>query len=103
MADAYPHCPSLGQTDTSAEAAQALEGVSARVQRLVLGAIEDAGANGLTAHEIALTLGMERSTVQPRTSELRQLGRIIDSAKRRPNPNGKRAIVWVATSDEIPA
>jgi hypothetical protein len=96
MADAYPNSPAPGRTDTSAAAAQAMEGVSARVQRLVLAAIKSAGAVGLTAHELAVTLGMERTTVQPRTSELRRLGRISDSRQRRPNSNGKNAIVWIA-------
>ena len=49
-----------------------------------------------TAPELALALQLERTTVPPRTSELRKLGRIIDSGQRRLNPNRKRAIVWVA-------
>lgn len=96
MSDAYPYSPAPGQTDTSAEAAQSLEGVSARIQRLVLAAIRSAGKAGLTAHEVSTVLRLERTTAQPRTSELRRLGRIVDSGQRRPNPNGKRAIVWIA-------
>lgn len=96
MSDVYPYSPAPGQTDTSAEAASAIEHLTARVQRLVLAAIKSAGTNGLTAHELAVALKMERTTVQPRTSELRRLGRIKDSGQRRLNPNSKRAIVWVA-------
>ena len=43
---------------------------------------------------------MERTTVQPRTSELKLLGLIEDSGERRRNRNGKRAIVWVACKRE---
>ncbi len=96
MADQYPYVPATGPTDTSAEAAIAMEPVTARIQRLVLAAIKAAGSTGLTAHELAVTLGMERTTVQPRTSELRKQEFITDSGNRRPNPNGKNAIVWVA-------
>lgn len=103
MSDGYPYYPAHGSTDTSAEAAHAMEGISARVQRLALAAINSSGDAGLTAHELALVLNMERTTVQPRTSELSLLGRIEDSGTRRLNPNGKRAIVWIATNPGEPA
>jgi hypothetical protein len=99
MMASYPHAPAPGQTDTSAQAAVAIEPVTARIQRLVLRSIRDAGPRGLTAHELALALVMERTTVQPRTSELRRLGKIKDSGQRRENPNGKKAIVWVAAGE----
>lgn len=97
MANQYPYTPAPGTTDTSAEAAMMMEPVTAHIQRLVLAAIRSAGSTGLTAHELAETLGMERTTVQPRTSELRKQELITDSGDRRPNPNGKNAIVWVAS------
>ena len=97
--DSYPHAPAPGQTETSIEAAASLEGVTARVQQLVLAEVRRAGSCGRTACELAVALGMERTTVQPRTTELRLLRKIADSGKRRPNPNGKRAIVWVARED----
>lgn len=96
--DDYPNAPAMGKTDTSAAAAEAIGTVSARVQRAVLHAVYNAGERGLTSHELAVTLGMERTTVQPRTTELRRLGKLRDSGQRRPNPNGKRAIVWAATA-----
>lgn len=99
MVDEYPYSPALGHTDTSAEAAAAVESITARVQRMVLSAVMSAGSNGHTAYELAVALKMERTTVQPRTSELRRLGRIRDSGQRRFNPNGKRAIVWVAQGE----
>ena len=42
-----------------------------RLQRMAEAAIRDAGANGLTADELAARLGMDRWSIQPRTSELR--------------------------------
>ena len=94
--DRYPHIPAPGRTDTSVDAAASMEPVTARVQRLVLRAIRHSGSAGLTTNELSAALNMERTTVQPRTSELRRLGVILDSGKRRPNANGKQAIVWIA-------
>lgn len=93
----YPYSPAKGQTDTSSDAAEAIKPITARVQRLALEGIILAGQQGLTAVELADLLCMERTTVQPRISELRRLGRIEDSGERRHNPNRKRAIVWVVT------
>jgi len=39
---------------------------------------------------------MDRWSIQPRTSELKRKGLIMDSGQRRPNCTGKLAIVWVA-------
>lgn len=47
----------------------------------------------------ALHLGCERVTIQPRCSELRLFGKIEDSGNRRRNGSGKRAVVWVASSE----
>lgn len=94
--DMYPHAPAQGKTDTSAEAADAMERCAGTVRDKALVAIQKAGERGLTAAELANVLDMERTTVQPRTTELRLMDRITDSGMRRPNPNGKRAIVWTA-------
>jgi hypothetical protein len=55
-----------------------------------------AGSQGLTAHETAFRLRIDRASIQPRLSELRSKGRIKDSGMRRRNASGRRAIVWVA-------
>lgn len=94
--DNYPVAPALGRTDTSAEAATSIAMATGRIQRMVYHAIGEVGSRGLTAEELAARLRMERTTVQPRTSELRLLGLIRDSGQRRPNKNGKKAIVWIA-------
>lgn len=94
--DVYPDTPGYRATDTSREAADAIAPVSARLQRLALRAIHAAGAAGLTADELAATLGVQRATIQPRTSELRRGHLIVDSGQRRRNASGVRAIVWTA-------
>jgi hypothetical protein len=90
----YPDRPACGATDTSAAAAADLAPHLGRLQQLTLDTITDAGADGCTANELAAITGLPREAIQPRTSELRKKGKIVDSGRRRPNPNGKSAIVW---------
>lgn len=92
----YPDAPGFKWTDTSKAAADAIAPKLGRLQRLALEAIKSRGAVGLTADELAEALGLDRYSIQPRTSELRQKGSIVDSGLRRPNASKKRAIVWVA-------
>ena len=92
----YPNAPGHRDVDTSVAAAEAIAPTLGRLQRIVFHAIRDAGEYGLTTHELAARLDMGRDSVQPRTSELRRLGKIMDSGRRRPNANGKAAIVWIA-------
>lgn len=93
----YPDRPGYRRRDTSKEAADAIAPKASSLQVLVLDAIRAAGALGLTAHECAAVLRLDRSAVQPRTTELSLLGFIRDSGARRHNTSGKRAIVWCAT------
>lgn len=90
----YPDTPGHRGVDTSAAAAEGLAPHLGRLQRLTLDAITDAGAHGLTANELAAALDVPREAIQPRTSELRRKGLIVDSGTRRFNSNGKKAIVW---------
>lgn len=92
----YPDYPGYQATDTSAEAAEAISEHLGRLQAMVLTAIAKRGSMGLTAHETATVLQSDRTAIQPRLSELRRKGRIVDSGLRRLNASGKRAIVWIA-------
>lgn len=67
-----------------------------RLQLLTWTAIRDAVDHGMTAHEVSLATGFDRHSIQPRISELRRKGLVIASTKRRPNPSGKSATVWIA-------
>lgn len=91
----YPDAPGHRGVATSIEAADALAPKLGRLQRMAEQAIAEAGPAGLTADELADVLGVDRWSIQPRTSELKRLGKIVDSGSRRFNSTGKRAIVWV--------
>jgi hypothetical protein len=91
----YPDRPGHRGVSTSVEAANALAPHLGRLQKLVLEAISEAYPVGLTADELATKLKLDRWSVQPRTSELKLKGLILDSGRRRPNVTGKKAIVWV--------
>lgn len=67
-----------------------------RLQKCSLVAIRSAFLGGLTAHETSAATGFDRVAVQPRISELRRKGLVVASGKRRRNPSGKTAIVWIA-------
>lgn len=90
----YPNSAGHRGVDTSIEAAASLADKLGNLQRMALAAISSAGARGLTADELAAELGVDRYTIQPRTSELRLKCIISDSGQRRLNASGKRAIVW---------
>lgn len=93
----YPVEPGHRGVDTSVAAAESIAPSLGRLQANVHEAVKAAGAAGLTTNEIAQWLGVDRGSVQPRTSELRLQGLIGDSGQRRQNENGKSAIVWVAS------
>lgn len=93
----YPDFPGHRGVETSVQAAQDFAPKLGRLQRLAEMAIRQAGAAGLTADELAARVGFDRWSIQPRTSELRRMGKIRDSGLRRSNGTGKNAIVWIAT------
>ncbi|RYD89419.1 MAG: hypothetical protein EOP50_17580, partial [Sphingobacteriales bacterium] len=74
----YPDAPGHRGIDTSIGAADALTPDLGRLQRMTEAAIRSAGYDGLTADEAASRLGMERWSIQPRTSELLRKGLIRD-------------------------
>ena len=96
----YPDYPGARSADTSRAAAEDVAPNLGRLQRLAYDAIKAQGAYGLTADELAETLGLDRYSIQPRTSELRHKGLVIDSGKRRRNASKKLAIVWVTREHE---
>lgn len=97
----YPDAPGHRRVSTSIEAAEAVAPKMGRLQKMALDAIAERGAFGLTADELAELLELDRYSIQPRTSELRRKGLIIDSGKRRRNSSGKSAIVWTAASPNL--
>lgn len=91
----YPEAAGHRGIDTSIAAAETIGPQLGYLQKVVRRAIIEAGANGASTNEIAERLQVERGSVQPRTSELRAKGLIVDSGRRRRNANGKLAIVWI--------
>lgn len=98
----YPEVPGNRGVDTSVAATADIQAQLGNLQSQVHEAIKAAGVHGLTTNEIAARLNVDRGSVQPRTSELKARGLIRDSQMRRPNANGKKAIVWVAGGDAWP-
>jgi hypothetical protein len=92
----YPTTPGHRGADTSIAAAADIAPEAPTIRRRALEIIADAGPAGKTAEELADALAMARVSVQPRTSELKALGKIAVSKLRRPNASsGKLARVWV--------
>ncbi len=102
MSDTYPNRPGDRGVETSIEAGNNLAPDLARLQAKTQGAYNEAGATGLTVVEAAERINLDRYTVQARTSELRKKGLIADSGQRRPNPSGRRAIVWTLPEHVAP-
>ena len=90
--DAAGHCG----IDTSIAAAGDIAFKLGRLPRLAQTTIREAGQQGLTADEMAASLGLDRWSIQPRTRELRRKALICDSGERRLNTTGKSAIAWTA-------
>ncbi len=95
----YPNSAGFkGAAETGREAAEAIAPKLGHLQSMVLAAIKSRGAYGLTPEELADVRDIGRVSVQPRFSELKAKGLIVDSGRRRQNPSRrKRAVVWVAT------
>ena len=95
-----PAVAPFSQATTSREAAEAIEPVTARLERRVLEAVRAAGKDGLCNHELEAQLDMPGNTVRPRIWTLRKRGLVVDSGTMRLTPAGRRAIVWTALLEE---
>jgi hypothetical protein len=94
----YPFTPGHRYVETSMIAAVMVAPHLRTKQRLALAAIT-AAPDGLNSWELANALHCRVNQVQPRTSELRRMGLIQDSGKRRANEWGNPSIVWVSSSE----
>ncbi|MBX3359914.1 MAG: hypothetical protein KF912_07980 [Phycisphaeraceae bacterium] len=83
---------------TSEVAASRIAGHAAQQRADVLAAIVKAGAHGATDAEIESATGIRAQSVSPRRGELRTLGAIVDSGRRRLTPRGRPAAVWIAST-----
>lgn len=86
----YPQAAGWKANGTSRDAAESIDAAGLRGK--VLAAIKSHGP--LTADECAERLHMDRLSIRPRCTELRELGKLRDTGLRRPNASGRGAIVW---------
>lgn len=89
----YPITAGFKRRGTSVEAAQSINAETLR--ETVLGWLRAHGPH--TADEAAAVLGETVLAIRPRFSELKRLGRIVETEQRRKNTSGRSAIVWRAT------
>ena len=82
------------KTDTSHAAARTVK--AATLKEEALGILLAYTGDGLTAEEIASALHRPYGSIQPRISELRNDGKVIDTGIRRRGQWGKMIIVWAA-------
>ena len=95
MDNLYPRTAGhRGNRDTSIMAGKHLQPHLGRLQNAVFNVVADAGPDGATCDDVGSALGWIVFRVRPRTAELRALGKIVDSGKRRKGGSGRMAIVW---------
>lgn len=87
----YPSVPGWKRTDTSRAAASDIQQKAETIRGLVLRHLRD---YNMTTDEMAARLDLDKLSVRPRFSELREMGLISDTGRRRKNLSGKLAIVW---------
>jgi predicted ArsR family transcriptional regulator len=85
----YPVSPGWKGTDTSRAAAESIPASILRGKVLRIYQLRGA----CTADEVAEALHMSVLSVRPRVTELKSLGKIVDTGIRRPNRSGRSAAV----------
>lgn len=81
--------------DTSVAGAEFIADKLPKLQADVFGVVSAAGWCGATGDETAAILEWPCHRVRPRTSELKNAGRIVDSGRRRLSQAGVASIVWI--------
>jgi hypothetical protein len=94
----YPHSPGWKGGTTSRDAAKRIAPIVGTLQYDVLETI--CNSSGMTADQVAATLGKSVLSVRPRVAELNKMGFIRDTRMRRTNISGIPAAVWIKQSDE---
>ena len=94
----FDFSPAPGKTDTSAAAADVIAGRAAtlrsRAYTQIMAHTEVPYYQGLTADETASLLNEDILAVRPRLTELKDMGLIEDTGRRRKNVKGNTQIVF---------
>ena len=101
----YPQAPGHNKVDTSIEAAESMEKSSATLRTRVLNILGGADfpfVYPMTSEQISDISGISHDNVWKRISELRAMGKVEDSGKRRRNRSGRKAIAWQIRTEEGP-
>lgn len=87
-----------GKTDTSSEAADRIDPLTPTLRERCYALVQDHCLipyyGGLTADEAAGILNRTVLAIRPRFTELKDMGKIKDSGKRRKNDTDHNQIVW---------
>lgn len=73
------------------------EHVAGRRDLLQARCLEALRERPLTADEVADAIGESPLSIRPRITELRGLGRVVDTGERRRNASGRSAAIWRLT------
>ncbi len=92
--DAPP--PSQRGSETSRQAAVAIEPTVGSLRAKVLDHIRSKGSHGATDEEIQKALEMNPSTQRPRRIELVSRGLVVAGITNRKTSSGRNASVWIA-------
>lgn len=91
-----PEAPYQRHSETSKEAAEAIEPDLASLRGQVLAYIRACAENGATDDEVQVALDMNPSTERPRRVELWTAGWVVQTEATRPTRSGRSATVWIA-------
>lgn len=95
--------PNVRDSDGEHVRAAAAEHDGRPIQRQrVLDALVDAGVAGLTDEQTARELGEPRDTTSRRRGDLRDMGYVVDTGRRRKTSRNRDAIVWRALNPTEP-
>lgn len=89
--------PHTKGSDTSREAAEAIEPEKGSLQYQVLAYLRKMRSFGSTDEQGARALRISGNTYRPRRRELQEMGFVRETNVRRPTESGRTATVWVAT------
>jgi hypothetical protein len=93
--------PYIRHSDTSLASAAHIADGAPTLRGQVYRFIHKCRWYGATDHEVQDQLDMNPSTQRPRRIELVKRGLVKDSGRRRPTHTGRKAVVWIATGQDL--